>query len=30
MWILGESIDAIHTQGLKRPLVVEKKRINFK
>jgi len=28
--ILGEYIGAIHTQVLKRPLVVEKERINFK
>jgi len=27
--ILGEYIGAIHTQVLKRPLVVEKERINF-
>jgi hypothetical protein len=27
--ILGEYIGAIHTQILKRPLVVEKERINF-
>jgi glycosyltransferase involved in cell wall biosynthesis len=28
--ILGEYIGAIHTQDLKRPLVVEKERLNFK
>jgi hypothetical protein len=27
--ILGEYVGAIHTQVLKRPLVVEKERINF-
>jgi len=27
--ILGEYIGAIHTQVLRRPLVVEKERINF-
>ena len=27
--ILGEYIAAIHTQVLKRPLVVEKERVNF-
>ena len=27
--ILGEYIGAIHTQVLKRPLVVEKERVNF-
>ena len=27
--ILGEYIGAIHTQVLKRPLVIEKERINF-
>lgn len=27
--IIGEYVGAIHTQGLKRPLVVEKERINF-
>jgi hypothetical protein len=27
--ILGEYIGAIHTQTLRRPLVVEKERINF-
>ena len=27
--IIGEYIGAIHTQVLKRPLVVEKERINF-
>jgi hypothetical protein len=27
--ILGEYIGAIHTQVMKRPLVVEKERINF-
>ncbi len=27
--IIGEYIGAIHTQVLKRPLVIEKERINF-
>jgi hypothetical protein len=27
--IIGEDISAIHTQVLKRPLVIEKERINF-
>jgi hypothetical protein len=29
MGILGEYIGAIHTQVFKRPLVIEKERINF-
>ena len=27
--IIGEYIGAIYTQGLRRPLVIEKERINF-
>jgi hypothetical protein len=28
-WLIVEYLGAIHTQVLKRPLVIEKERINF-